>query len=98
MNKMHTPQATLARYVAEWLEPIAERLELSYWENTAYVNVRREKVWIQIFIHNITGVLTCHVNYGGGDVPDARLLESGDDKALIATVQHIFNLEQERAA
>lgn len=46
MNKLHTPQATLARYVAEWLEPISERLEIAYWENTAYVNVRREKVWI----------------------------------------------------
>ena len=90
MNKLHTPQATLARYVAEWLEPISERLEIAYWENTAYVNVRREKVWIQIFLHNI--------NYGGGDVPDARLLEGGDDKSLIATVQHVINLEQERAA
>lgn len=98
MNKLHTPQATLAKYVAELLEPISERLELSYWENTAHVNIRRGEVWIQIFIHNITGVLTCHVEYGGGDVPDQKLLESGDDKALIATVQHILNIEQERAA
>lgn len=98
MNKMHTPQATLAHYVAELLEPISERLEIAYWENVAYVNSRRGDVWVRIFIHNITGVLTCHVEYGGGDVPDQKPLESGDDKALIATVQHIFNLEQERAA
>jgi hypothetical protein len=98
MNKLHTSQSTLARYIAGMLEPISERLEIAYWENTAYVNVRREKVWIQIFIHNITGVLTCHVNYGGGDVPDARLLEGGDDKELLDIVQHVINLEQERAA
>lgn len=99
MNKMHTPQATLAHYVAGLLEPISERLEIAYWENVAYVNSRRGDVWVRIFIHNNTSDRRhCHVDRGGGDVPDEKLLEGGDEKALIAIVQHILNIEQERAA
>ena len=99
MNKLHTPQATLAKYVAELLEPISERLEISYYGDSVHVNSRRGDVWVLIGIQNIiSGRLHCHVERGGGDVPDAKLLVGGDDKELLDIVHHILEIEQERAA